>query len=97
VPPAAGSNRARDRLAGDHFGVLGVPVVVLHHGDREREHHPCRSEVGVDFDLSGCVALAQLVEDGVNVWLKSLVGLPRDSPRNDEISPGPPEVFSHTQ
>ena len=97
MPPSVRTNRARDRLAGKDFTVIGVSGVVFHKGDRERENDPRGSQVGVDFDLGGSVAFAQLVEDGINVWFQTLVGLPGNPPRNDEIPLSTPEVVAHTQ
>ena len=97
MPPAIGSNRSRNRLTSERFSIFRVAVVVLSHGDRDREQHARRSEIGINLDLGGCVAFAQRVENVVDVRPEPLVGLPWDSSRNDEVSLGPPKVFSHTQ
>lgn len=97
MPPAHRSNGTRDLLASNDLAVFGSTFIVHRQNDREREHDPRRSKVGVDFDLGGCVALAQFVEDGVNMWPQPLVGLPGNPTRNDEISSNLQEVFGHTQ
>lgn len=97
MPPAVGTNRARDGLPGDDLPIFGVAVIVFVHCDRECEDYTRRNKVCIDFDLGSRITFPQLVQHLIDVGTQSLVRLPRDSSSNDEVALRSPEIGSHTQ